>query len=110
MSSDLKSINYDDYFLKKKRERQRKRERESVNQVMSDVFAIPVLRGFPGGSVIKNLPANREDMSSIPGSGRSLGKGNGNLLQYSCLGNPMDKGVWWATVHGVANSWTQLSD
>ena len=60
--------------------------------------------------MIKNLPANREDMSSIPGSGRSLGKGNGNPLQYSCLGNPMDKGVWWATVHGVVNSWTQLSD
>ena len=41
-------------------------------------------------------------MSLIPGSGRSPGEGNGNVLQYSCLGNPMDRGAWWATVHGVA--------
>ena len=47
---------------------------------------------------------------SIPGSGRSPGEGNGNPLQYSCLENPMDGGPWWATVHGVAKSWTRLSD
>ena len=63
--------------------------------------------GFPGGSVVKNLPANAgdaRDMGSIPGSGRSSGGGNGTPLQYSCLGNPMDKGAWWALVHGVAKS------
>ena len=48
---------------------------------------------FPGGSVVKNLPANAEDMGSISGSGRSLGKGNVNPLKYSCLENPMDRGV-----------------
>ena len=68
--------------------------------------------GFPGGTVIKNLPAtvgNARDEGSIPGSGRSPGGGNGNPLQYSCVGNPMDRGVWGATVHGVAKSQTQLS-
>ena len=49
--------------------------------------------GFPGGSVVKNLPSNAGDAGSIPGSGRSPGEGNGNPLQYSCLGNPMDRGV-----------------
>ena len=57
--------------------------------------------GFSGGSVVKNLPANVGDARSIPGLGRSSGEGNGNPLQYSCLGNPMDRGAWWATVHGV---------
>ena len=57
-------------------------------------------KGFPGGWVVKNLPDNAEDMGSIPGSGRSSGGGNGNPLQYSCLGNPMDRGALWATVHG----------
>ena len=55
---------------------------------------------FPGGSVVKSPPANAE-VSSIPGSGRSPGKGNCNPLQYSCLGNPMDRGDWQAIVHGV---------
>ena len=57
--------------------------------------------GFPGGSVLKNLPASAGDAVLIPGSGRSLGKGNGNPFQYFCLGNPMDRGAWWATVHAV---------
>ena len=57
--------------------------------------------GFPGGSVVKNPPANAGDAGSIPGSGRSPGVGNGNPLQYSCLGNPMDRGAWWATVPGL---------
>ena len=48
---------------------------------------------FPGGSVVKNPPANVRDAGSIPGLGRSLGEGNGNLLQYSCLGNPLDRGA-----------------
>ena len=58
--------------------------------------------GFPGGSVVKNLPANAGDAGPIPESGRSSGGGNGNPLQYSCLGNAMDRGAWRATVHGVA--------
>ena len=53
---------------------------------------------------------NAGDPSSIPGLGRSPGEGNGNPLQYSCLENSMDGGAWWATVHGVTKSWTQLSD
>ena len=59
--------------------------------------------GFPGGSVVKkkNLLANARDVGSIPGSGKFPGEGNGNQLQYSCLGNPMDSGAWWATVHEV---------
>ena len=66
--------------------------------------------GFPGGSVVKNPPANAGDAGSIPGPGRSPGEGNGNVLQYSCLGNPMDRGAWQATVHGVTNTWIKLSD
>ena len=62
--------------------------------------------GFAGGSVVKNLPANIGDIGLILGSGRSPGEGNGNPLQYPCLGNPMDRGVWWAIVHGVTKSWT----
>ena len=58
-------------------------------------------KGFPSGSVVKNLPVNAGDLGSIPRLGRSLGEGNGNPLQYSCLGNPMDREVWQATVHGV---------
>mgnify|MGYP006996544640 CR=1 FL=1 len=50
---------------------------------------------FPGGSVVKNLPANVGDVDSIPGEGRSLVEGNGNPLQYSCLENPMNRGAWW---------------
>ena len=65
--------------------------------------------GFQGGAVVKNLPANSEDAgytASIPGSGRSPGGGNGNLIQYSCLENSMDRGAWWATVHGVLKGQT----
>ena len=58
--------------------------------------------GFPGGSAIKNLPANAGDTGLIPGLGRSPGEENGNPLQYSCLGNPTNRGTWWATVCGVA--------
>ena len=97
--------------------------------------------GLPSGSMVKNLPANAGDTSSIPGSrrcpeegnrlphssvskesacnagdlglipqlGRPPGEGNGNPLQYSCLENPMDRGAWRATVHGVTKSWTRLS-
>ena len=59
-------------------------------------------RSFPDGSVVKNLPANAGHARSIPRSGRCPAEGNSNLLYYSLLGNPMDRGVWWAIVHGVA--------
>ena len=58
---------------------------------------------------VKNLSANagdERDPGLIPGSGRSTGEGNGNPIQYSCLGNPMDKGAWWAIDHGVTKSQT----
>ena len=64
---------------------------------------------FPGEAVIKNPPANAGDMGSISGSGSSPGEGNGNPLQDSCLENPMDRGAWRATVHGVTKSWTRLN-
>ena len=60
--------------------------------------------GFPGSSVVKNLPANvgdKSDAGLIPGLGRSPGEGNSNPFQYSCLGNIMDKGAWWAIVPEV---------
>ena len=72
-----------------------------------------VMLGFPGGVRVKNLIANVRDIrdvGSIPGSGKSPGRGNGNPLQYSCLENSMDRGAWRATVHGVTNSQTLLSD
>ena len=62
------------------------------------------------GSGGKESAWNTGDPVSIPGSGRSSGDGNGNTLQYSCLENPMDTGVWWATVHGDSKSWTWLSN
>ena len=58
--------------------------------------------GFSGGSVVKNLPANAGDKGSVPELGKFPGEGNGNPLQYSCLGNPMDRKAWWAVVHGTA--------
>ena len=66
--------------------------------------------GFPGGAEVKASSCNAGDLGSIPGWGRSPGEGNGNPLQYSCLENPMDGGAWWATVHRVTKSRTQLSD
>jgi len=56
---------------------------------------------FPGGSVVKNLPVSAGDADLIPESGKTPGKRNGNLLQYACLGNPMDRGAWRATNYGV---------
>ena len=57
--------------------------------------------GFPGGSVIKNPPANAGDTDLVPGLGRSAREKNSHPLQYSCLGNPIDRGAWWAIVHRV---------
>ena len=64
---------------------------------------------FPVAQMVES-PCNAGDPGSIPGFGRSPGKGNGNPLQYSCLENPMDGGAWWVTVHGGAKSWTWLSN
>ena len=66
-----------------------------------DRLPISVFLGFPCGSAGKDSTCNAGDLGLIPGLGRSPGKGNGNPVQYSCLGNPMDRGAWWATVHGV---------
>ena len=64
-------------------------------------LSINVLTSPPGVTVVRNPPASTGDPGSIPGSGRSPGEGNGNPLQYSCPGNPMDGGAWRAAVHGV---------
>ena len=69
-----------------------------------------VFNWFPGGSDGKASAYSAGDLGSIPGWGRSLGEGNGNPLQYSCLKNPMDGGAWQATVHGVTKSRTRLND
>ena len=77
------------------------------------MYTIKEFEEWQYGSVEKNLPASAadtRDMGSIPGSGRFSGIGNGNPIQYSCLENPMDRGTWWATVHGVTKSATRLSD
>ena len=65
-----------------------------------------LLIGFPGGSVVKKPPASAGDVGSVPGLGTSAGEGNGNPLQYSYLGNSMDRGAWRATVHGVTKNQT----
>ena len=66
------------------------------------IFAL----GFLGVPLGNESTCNAGNPGSIPGWGRSPGEGNGNPLQYSCLENPMDRGAWWATVRGVAKSWT----
>ena len=71
------------------------------------------LRASQGAPAVKNLLANAEDAGdggSVSGLGRTPEEGNGNPLQYSCLENPMDRGAWWATIHGAAESQTQLSE
>ena len=64
--------------------------------------------GFPGGSAGKESTCSAGDAGSVPGSGRSSGGGHGNSLQYSCLKNPMNRGAWQTTVHGVAKNQTRL--
>ena len=66
--------------------------------------------GLPGGSEANESACNAGDLGAIPGSGRFPGEGNGNPLQYSYLENSMDRGAWWATVHGGAKSRTRLSE
>ena len=67
-------------------------------------------KSFPSSSEGKDSACNVGDLGSIPGLGRSLGERNGYPLQYSCLENPMERGAWWAIVHGVPKSQTLLSD
>ena len=75
-----------------------------------DRLPTSVFLGFPGGSDGKEFTCNAGNLGSIPGLGRSPGGGHGNPLQYSCLENPMDRGAWQATVHGVGKSRTWLKD
>ena len=77
---------------------QNKRDFKKSNKIIITYYPC---RDFPGSSVIKNQPTNTGDAGSISGSGRSPGEGNGNPLQCSCLENPMDRGAWWAAVHGL---------
>ena len=70
---------------------------------------LKIVHGFPGGSEGKASACNAGDLDLIPGSGKSLGEGNASQPQYPCLENPMDRGAWWATVHGVVKSRTRLS-
>ena len=74
------------------------------NTLLMNIERTSKISDFPGSSMVKNLPANAGDEGLIPGLGRSLGEGNGNPLQYSCLGNPVDRGAWWATVTGHKDS------
>ena len=73
---------------------------------MLQSIQVPYNPGLPGGSGCKESAYNMGDQDSISGLGRSSGEGNGNLLQYSCKENYMDRGAWWVAVHGVAKSWT----
>ena len=82
----------------------------SPPRVQSLTSASVIIRGFPGGSDGKESACNARDLCSLPGLGRSRREGNGNPLQYSCLENPRDREIWRATVHGVIESWTRLSD
>ena len=68
----------------------------------TNIMEVRILRSFHGGGEAKNLPVSAGDAGSISKLGRPPGEGNDNPLQYSCVGNPMDRGAWWATVHGIA--------
>ena len=84
--------------------------KEECKEYNFNYFPVRFPVQFNDGSDGKASSRNAGHPGSIPGSGRSPGEGNGNPLQYSCLENPMDGGAWWATVHGVAESWTRLSN
>ena len=90
--------------------RERERERKSAHTRETESQKALIVCLFPGGSEVKASTCNAGDVGSIPGSGRPPRTGNGNPLQYSCLENPMDRGAWQSTVHGVAKSRTRLSD
>ena len=83
----------------------------STNSFTCSLIQLPkliIFMGFPSGSDCKESTCNAGDSGSIPRSGRTSGEGNGYPLQYSCMGNPMDKGAWQATIHGVKKSQTRL--
>ena len=93
----------------RKNKRGRGRERQRGMEIQLNYILLQITLAL----VVKNLPANSEDsrnVSSIPGSGRSLGEGHGNPLQCSWLKNPVDRGAWQATMHRAAKSWTRCSD
>ena len=79
---------------------------QPLGHKLSDMTDQLTLWGFSGGTDNKESAYNVGDLGSISGSGRSPGEENGNPLQYFCLENPMDRGAWWATVFGLAKSWT----
>ena len=95
------------FILQAKGKHQNAREETSSDQLIWLLLSISC---FPGDTVVKNLPLNAGEAGSIPGFGRSPGVGNGNPFQYSCLENSINRGIWWATVHRVAKSWTQLGE
>ena len=78
----------------------------TVSLVDTQPYIVTIFLTSLVAQTVKCLAYNAGDVGSIPGLGRFSGEGNGNPLQYSCLENPMDKGTWWATVQGVAKSWT----
>ena len=86
------------------------KEMATYSRILAFQTSIPIFQPLPGGSEVKASAWNAGDPGSIPGSGRSPGEGNGNPLQYSWLENPMEGGAWYPTVHGVAKSWTRLSE
>ena len=81
-----------------------------IHKACTGLYSFMFGKGFLDSSVGKESACNAGDQDSIPGSGRSSGEGDGNPLQYSCLENPVDRGAWQTTVHGVAKSQTQLSN
>ena len=83
---------------------------QKVNRGQTEVEKVFLMDYFPGGSDAKESACNGGALGLIPGSGKFPGEGNGNPLQYSCLENPMDRGVWRAMVHCVTKSWTRLND
>ena len=97
-------FNYKDNVLLEYEQQERKQSLLSKNMKIDYLQTF----SFPGGTVVKNMPVNAEDVGSIPGWGRNPGEGNGNPLQYSCLENPMDRAAWRATVYGVTKSRTWL--
>ena len=91
MILEVHYLHCEDFFLNVK----------TIDELLSTIFRSVAHQkwGFPGGSVVKYPPANASDAGSIPGLGRSLGEGNGSPFQYSCLGNPLDRGARQAPVH-----------
>ena len=83
---------------------------KSLKNIPQSLWRLIIHQPIPSGSVVKNPFAKAGDTGSIPGSGRPSGQGNGNPLQYSFLGNPMDREAWWATVLRVSESQIQLKD